>query len=109
MNGTKWAANLWVWNAPRIHKPFAPLKKGHEGPLDPNAKIYITFRNENNNPLYERAELFWKDKKSYGTLGPGKSFRARTYKGHEWNIKVDGETILTYVISGEEEDEVFVF
>jgi urease accessory protein UreH len=68
----------------------------------------VTFRNENNNPLYANAELFYKDSKSFGRLQPGGQLRFKTFKGHEWNIKADGETLLTYKITGEEEEEVHV-
>lgn len=109
LNGTKWAANLWVWNAPRTGQKFAPQREGMDGPLPPGTDIYVTFRNDNNDPKMEKAEIWWKDKKSYGALEPGGTFRAKTYKDHVWNIKLDGETLKTFTISGEEEEEVFEY
>ena len=107
LNGTKWAANLWVWNAPRTGNKNAPRRS--DVPPEPNPEeLYVTFRNDNNDPRYDKAEIFYKDHRNFGSLGPGKSFRAHTYKGHVWNIKVDGETVKSYVITGKEEEEVHV-
>lgn len=108
LNGTKWAANLWVWSAPRVGHLFAPQKSSGVGAIAPDADIYVNFQNKGNNPQFENAEVFYKDKTSFGKLGPGATVRAKTYKGHEWNIKVDGQTLRTYTISGEEEEEFHV-
>lgn len=108
LNGTKWAANLWVWNAPRTGHPFAPYKEKRTGPLPPGTEIFVTFRNEKGNPLYEKAELWYQDKTNWGTLEPGCNERFTTHKGHVWKIKVDGETVDTIEITGEEEETVHI-
>ena len=67
LNGhTKWAANLWVWNAPRSSYKGAPQKKGvvvddsNNAPAGnmPKSKL-ATFRNSGEDPAMDEAVLYY--------------------------------------------------
>jgi hypothetical protein len=91
--GTKWAANLWVWSAPRAEFAHAPKK--HDDPAtDPTTthrKIVATFTNTGKDPKFDTAELHYGEGGFYGKVGVGQSASVNTYKTHVWHIRVGGE------------------
>eukprot|EP00617_Octactis_speculum_P018039 CAMPEP_0185760138 /NCGR_PEP_ID=MMETSP1174-20130828/18987_1 /TAXON_ID=35687 /ORGANISM="Dictyocha speculum, Strain CCMP1381" /LENGTH=278 /DNA_ID=CAMNT_0028440823 /DNA_START=807 /DNA_END=1643 /DNA_ORIENTATION=- len=97
--GTKWAANLWIWNQARAGYPLAPVKRSARG-LDrkesvqrdrlltqakglQDASTRATFRNVDGPPdallLYEKQ--LWDD------FPRGKTITVNTFAGHVWNVR----------------------
>mmetsp|Transcript_28100 Transcript_28100/g.59083 ORF Transcript_28100/g.59083 Transcript_28100/m.59083 type:complete len:672 (-) Transcript_28100:131-2146(-) len=107
INGEKWAANLWVWNAPRGGFPHAPVnqevveRNRASGKSPENLQKKASFTNLGTNPAMREAELFFQDT-FWGKLGFGdQPLHVNTYEGHQWNVKVDGQTVKTFVINKE--------
>ncbi|OQR87192.1 hypothetical protein ACHHYP_09410 [Achlya hypogyna] len=81
LDGTKWAANLWVWNRRRYG-------------LD-SEKISVTFYNHLDHPV----ELFWSSTKMQDIPAHDQAF-FESYHNHEWTIKDDqGNALLTHRLS----------
>jgi len=106
ISGEKWAANLWVWNAPRGGFPGAPVnqevvernKKANK--VDDSQKK-ATFRNSESDERFRNAKLYFQDT-YWGDLGFGDdALHVNTYEGHQWNVKVNEEVLKTIVINGE--------
>ena len=110
----KYAANLWVWNTPRQGYPGAPMNekllkkkeqeknKQQSSPSNTWTKIDASFRNMGKDPALNNAELYFEDQ-FWGKLGKDDpSLHAQTYRGHVWNVKVDGKVVKTWTI--EEKD-----
>merc|ERR1712177_178204 len=72
LDGTKWLANLWVWNGPRNTYPGEPKK-------------------------YKNAELYYKDQ-FWSTFGYNTIQNVNTFIGHEWNVRVNGNIVLEWII-----------
>ncbi|ETV93664.1 hypothetical protein H310_12431 [Aphanomyces invadans] len=68
LEGTKWGANLWVWNKKRLN--------GESGPIG------TTFANDMDIPL----DLYW-ESNLMATLAPHKSIYYTSYAGHAWSFK----------------------
>lgn len=95
VSGTKWAANLWVWNRVRLGYPRAPRKegasgfdqrkgigrdrmKGQEGKTvtsNTDGALTAIFRNTN----VPKAKLYFKDQ-FMSDLPPGTDLRFNSYK-----------------------------
>jgi len=107
LSGTKWAANLWAWNAPRAEFENAPFKPGR-GPSATFNQVVATFRNSGKDARFNDAELFYDETGFFGKLGPGQEVRVNTYRTHIWNIvsKSRGQTLKTYVIEDDSEPEL---
>jgi hypothetical protein len=105
----KWAANLWVWNAPRGGFPGAPVneevvaqnrkKNVAADPTGPQ-QLHATFSNTGIDPAFATASLNFQDT-FWGNLGTGDTLSVNTYEGHKWNIMVDGKVKRTIVINTE--------
>lgn len=88
LNGTKWAANLWVWNTPRKNFPGAPVRSD----IDPSQlsddgpeMLFATFANSGNNPAMANAVLYYDEAQRWGPLGfNDPPLRANTYEGHRY-------------------------
>lgn len=106
LKGSKWAANLWIWNAPRqdyegaplredlIAKGYKPVKK--EGPQ----QLKAVFKNSMSDPSTRNAELYF-EAMLWGDLGfSANPIHVNTYEGHRWNVRVDGKIIKEFVIGG---------
>jgi hypothetical protein len=110
LEGQKYAANLWVWNTPRQGYPGAPIKekfrKEGEGgattsPTVNFKEIKAVFKNSGVEPSLNNAELFFEEQ-SWGKLGPNDpELGVNTYRGHVWNVKVDGNVVKTWTINDE--------
>jgi len=101
LNGTKWMANLWVWNAARNSFDHAPYKLGQESKVTASGTytpIKALFFNSGQDPAYAGARLYWHDT-YFGELASGESVRVTTYVSHVWNVKnPSGETLKSWTI-----------
>eukprot|EP00978_Attheya_sp_CCMP212_P005742 scaffold12860_cov54-Attheya_sp.AAC.3 len=106
----KWAANLWVWNAPRGGFPGSPVneevvaqnreKNVAADPTGPQ-QLHATFSNTGIDPAFATASLNFQDT-FWGNLGnDDPPLSVNTYEGHKWNIMVDGKVKRTVVINTE--------
>jgi hypothetical protein len=66
---------------------------------------------KNTGKQFQEAELFYLNgDTSWGKLiAGGPTVVARTYKGHEWGIVVNGELVQKWVIDGKEAKVTFEF
>ena len=101
----KWAANLWVWNAPRGGFPHSPVNQDvvnrnrKAGKSQDNNQKKASFTNSGSNPIMRSAELFFQDT-FWGKLGFGDPpLHVNTFEGHQWNLQVDGKVVKTIVIN----------
>ena len=63
-----------------------------------NAQKKASFTNTKENESMRNAELFFQDT-FWGKLGyDAEPLNVNTYEGHQWNVKVDGDTVETFVI-----------
>ena len=103
LKGTKIAANLWTWSGIRPEYDGAPLKKEltqeQIDAMKPK-QIKAVFRNSGTDKRFdENTKVFYDEDGFFGNLGPyDDPVRVNTYKGHVWNIKVNGEKLQTVVI-----------
>ena len=107
LTGEKWAANLWVWNAPRSGYEGAPknaevVKRNRNNGKAVNTgpqQLHATFSNTGSNPSYKSADLYFQDT-FWGHLGfNDPPLSVNTYEGHQWNIYVDGKPVKQWVIN----------
>lgn len=106
LNGTKWAANLWVWSGPRPEYEHAPKRWPDRPDKDIKARepkqLYAEFRNTGSDPAFADAELYYEDT-LFGKLdAEGPPIAVNTFEGHKWNVRVNGETLQQFVISKKE-------
>lgn len=105
INREKWAANLWVWNAPRGGFPGAPVNKhvvdknraAGKSP-DQDLQKKASFTNAGSDEGTRNAKLYFQDT-FWGELGHNSpQLNVNTYEGHQWNVKVGDDIIKTFVI-----------
>ena len=110
LSNQKYAANLWVWNTPRTGFAGSPIKKkfrdeygGASVAKDPNDRsVSASFENSGKDPSMDEAELFYENT-FWGKLGKGDpALNINTFDTHEWNVKVDGETVKTWIIKSKD-------
>jgi len=102
LHGTKWASNLWVWSGP-MNGPHAPInhdnveanmKAGR--PTSHAMSIQAIFRNVNNLPEYDEAELYYGEH-SWGSLGKDSNpISMNTFYGHKWDVYVGDELVKSW-------------
>ncbi|CAK4085623.1 unnamed protein product [Aphanomyces euteiches] len=81
LEGTKWAANLWVWNRDR---------NGPDG-----SAIKVDFVNTRSTPV----SLYWSDT-LMTNLGPGQKINYDSFGRHTWTFKDEnGATIFTHTLN----------
>mmetsp|Transcript_37871 Transcript_37871/g.55790 ORF Transcript_37871/g.55790 Transcript_37871/m.55790 type:complete len:631 (+) Transcript_37871:71-1963(+) len=110
LKGTKWAANLWVWNGPRggyegspVNQDVVDRKRKNNKKADTNAhaQLHATFVNNKKDPRYAKAELYFQET-FWGKFGHGDPILAvNTFEGHQWNVMVDGEVVKQFIINKE--------
>ncbi|KAF0700330.1 Aste57867_9143 [Aphanomyces stellatus] len=84
LDGTKWAANLWVWN-----------KRRHGLDQSRKDKIQVKFLNPNDFPV----ELFWTNSK-LATIPPHGRQPYSSFDGHEWVMRDEaGNLLLAHKLS----------
>ncbi|OQS03334.1 hypothetical protein THRCLA_04380 [Thraustotheca clavata] len=83
LEGTKWAANLWVWNKRRY---------GLDEQRSDTVKVVFE------NPTNEDVDLFWSDKKM-ATIRAGAQQPYSSFHGHQWTIKdATGKVLVQTVL-----------
>ena len=121
MKGTKLAANLWTWNSIKPGFDGEPLKRRfieeeieeedeeEEQEEARTAKQFsVAFKNSGEDDSFANAKVYWNEDAFFGKLGPNDPpVRVKSAKGHEWNIKVDGKILRTFVV-GEDEYQEFI-
>jgi len=103
--GTKWAANLWVWNGPRNGYPKRKRGVGgEEGGAEPRspAAVKATFKSE----VDAGVHLYWQDQ-DWGSLKPNAPIKVNTFEGHEWSLRLNDEVFASWTV-GEELEQVFL-
>ncbi|EJK65613.1 hypothetical protein THAOC_13503 [Thalassiosira oceanica] len=96
INGEKWAANLWVWNAPRGGFPGSPKnqhvveKNRSQGKVAENVgQKKASFINSKKDPAMKRAKLLFQDT-FWGQLGWGDPpLNVNTFHGHQVSTGVN--------------------
>lgn len=81
LDGTKWAANLWVWNRKRYG--LTPLQRGENTAQTDTLKLNIK------NTLDYDVDLYW-ETTFLVMLPAGESTLYDSHDGHVWNFKVAG-------------------
>jgi len=106
LNGTKWAANLWVWNKIRMGYAEAPRKPGAR-PFDSGAKsgrdrLLGTEGGgkQIDNETQRRARFtnkevpgtlgLWWEETRLADFGARADLSFNTFKGHRWSVRRDG-------------------
>lgn len=115
LKGTKFAANLWTWSAIRPEFQGAPSKRDKtpeeiEEAASATRQVLATFRNSGKDPRFDAStQVYYEDSTFFGNLGPNDPpVSVNTFKTHRWNIKVSGETLKTFAISGANAKEEFI-
>jgi len=112
----KWAANLWVWNAPRGGYPGSPVnedvvkKNRAKGAKEEDypGKKHAMFTNRGDDSRFKNAKLHFQDT-FWGDLGFGDPpLAVNTYEGHVWNVMVDGKTLQSFVIDKRPDQAYFI-
>jgi hypothetical protein len=114
----QYAANLWVWSTPRAGYPGNPKNPKYNtvqtAEVVPPGRVTATFTNEDKDPKFAHAKLYFHDGTKdtlWGPLGHGDaSYSIHTYKGHVWKLKVDDEVLRTWTIDNElPENQLYSF
>lgn len=105
LSGIKWAANLWVWNGPRVGYAGSPKnsKVAEKEDAAPPGQLSATFKNIGNDPAFAEAELYFEET-LWGEFSHGSPpLSVNTYEGHHWNVhrKSDGKKIKEWYITKE--------
>lgn len=115
LKGTKLAANLWTWSGIRPEFEGAPTKRAKtpeeiEDAASATRQVLATFRNSGKDPRFDGStQVFYDDNGFFGNLGPNDPpVSVNTFKTHRWNVKANGETLKTFVISGANAKEEFI-
>lgn len=110
LKGTKWAANLWVWNAPRAEFEGAPklYQEDESSSVNPR-QLLATFHNTGADQSYDKAELWYDEAGDFGSLGPGKRISVNTFEGHVWNIRSGEKVLKTIIIPGDDKEQFYSF
>jgi 2OG-Fe(II) oxygenase superfamily len=118
IHGTKWAANLWVWNGPRngymIRDPETGLmrrKRPEERASEQEADIGNSVESNARSASFtsidvENAAIYWEDQ-LWSKMEVGHKIDVNTFVGHKWNIRVNGEHVLLWTISTKEGRQFF--
>jgi hypothetical protein len=110
LEGTKWAANLWVWNTPRKDFRGAPIRDDVDPAIlsdNMPQQLHATFVNSGKDPEMAKAELYY-ESQLWGPLHPDKPLRSNTYEGHRWNVRVDGEVVKSWTIGNDKRQQFVI-
>jgi prophage tail gpP-like protein len=53
------------------------------------------------------ARLYWEDQ-LWEELSPDRAIKVNTFAGHKWNVKIDNEVVITWVIDEHRISQRFV-
>jgi hypothetical protein len=109
---SRWAANLWAWNAPRNGFPGSPknqrvVEKNRAANKSPEHDVqkHATFYNSKSDESMRNAQLFFQETfwGNYGFDDP--PLGVNTFEGHKWYVRVDGEVVKSFTIGKEKKQE----
>mmetsp|Transcript_3258 Transcript_3258/g.4598 ORF Transcript_3258/g.4598 Transcript_3258/m.4598 type:complete len:496 (-) Transcript_3258:212-1699(-) len=83
--GTKWAANLWIWNGPRAGYTTV-LEDGTVVDIWNPVPKNVVFINHD----IENAQLYWEDS-FFSDFPIGQEVGSNSFIGHKWNIRVNNQ------------------
>ena len=93
LDGTKWAANLWVWNKAM---PFGSSRFGDkkgDGKNDKNPQsVDVTFSTQ-----LDAVEIFWKEVKM-GDVAVGVPFNVNSFPGHGFTARRRGRILEEFTV-----------
>ena len=93
IEGTKWGANLWVWN--RVRHGLQPAgSKSSSNSLSINSEITAVFVNR----VPGEVSLRWQDQEMQ-KIGAGQRASFNTYHTHQWSAVYNGEKIWAHTIN----------
>jgi prolyl 4-hydroxylase len=95
LDGTKWGANLWVWNKRRF---------GLDDDGTTSRQFTVIFQN----PSDREVDLYWSSTKMTSIPPHGKTLYT-TFKEHKWTIKHGDRVLLEFMGSPEDGDSQTVF
>mmetsp|Transcript_14450 Transcript_14450/g.19826 ORF Transcript_14450/g.19826 Transcript_14450/m.19826 type:complete len:637 (+) Transcript_14450:1-1911(+) len=102
LQGQKWAANLWVWNGPRNgYWKKNTLTGKNEKPVAQSVSASF----ESKDVL--GARLYWEDQ-LWEELSPGRPIKVNTFSGHKWNVKIDNDLLVSWVIEDGKPSQRFI-
>eukprot|EP00555_Chaetoceros_dichaeta_P015251 CAMPEP_0198271268 /NCGR_PEP_ID=MMETSP1447-20131203/48553_1 /TAXON_ID=420782 /ORGANISM="Chaetoceros dichaeta, Strain CCMP1751" /LENGTH=601 /DNA_ID=CAMNT_0043963779 /DNA_START=237 /DNA_END=2039 /DNA_ORIENTATION=- len=103
---TKWAANLWAWNGPRVGYPGSPINPKFADEEKNKEKIktsadgsqQVTFQNMGKNPAFKDVDIYFEDQFWADFTHGSPQVSVNTFDGHTWNIKQksDKKVLLTW-------------
>lgn len=96
--GVKYAANLWIWNGPRV----GTRKNDGSEESQKLEPVSASFESK-----VVGASLYWGDQ-HWEVLVKGRSVKVSTFAGHEWNAFVNGDLVKTWIISQGKKAQRFV-
>lgn len=82
LKGTKWAANLWVWNG-NVHGDDAPHQEAADGGKETQLQAEFVSRLSGHS-------LYWQDT-FFSAMQPDQPVRINTFEGHTFHIHEGGE------------------
>ncbi|KAJ8608561.1 hypothetical protein CTAYLR_005961 [Chrysophaeum taylorii] len=89
LRGTKWAANLWVWNKPM---PFGSSRFPSDKTSITAEFTYLGTRTD--------LSIYWEDRSKMGDITPTQPVRLNTYDGHRFTAKTSsGRPIASFQVS----------
>lgn len=88
VEGTKWAANLWVWNRRRFG--LDPEESGH----GKSTSISVSFEN----PTDQTVSIYWSGTKMADLAPNGGSQNYKSFHNHKWSFKQGDVTVLEHTI-----------
>lgn len=94
-----------MWNAPRGGFAGSPVneevvkRNRAKGKAPDDGQKKASFTNTNTDEGMRNAQLYFQDT-FWGKLGfSDPVLSVNTYEGHQWNVKVGGKTVKTFVIT----------
>eukprot|EP01108_Squamamoeba_japonica_P004297 TRINITY_DN3412_c0_g1_i1.p3 TRINITY_DN3412_c0_g1~~TRINITY_DN3412_c0_g1_i1.p3 ORF type:complete len:166 (-),score=63.76 TRINITY_DN3412_c0_g1_i1:52-549(-) len=100
LEGTKWGANLWVWNRVRHGLENGPRKTSNSAATTEITAVFV-------NRAPGAISLRWQDTEMQ-TVGAGQRASFNTYETHEWNAFYEDKLIWSHTILLEDgRDQLF--
>lgn len=112
IKGEKWAANLWVWNAPRggfegspVNQDVVDKNRAANSSPDQDMRKHATFYNTKKDESMRHASLYFQETfwGKYGFDDP--PLGVNTFEGHQWNVIVDDKVVKTFTVGKDKNQE----
>eukprot|EP00604_Paraphysomonas_vestita_P000200 CAMPEP_0174825118 /NCGR_PEP_ID=MMETSP1107-20130205/42280_1 /TAXON_ID=36770 /ORGANISM="Paraphysomonas vestita, Strain GFlagA" /LENGTH=330 /DNA_ID=CAMNT_0016056385 /DNA_START=410 /DNA_END=1402 /DNA_ORIENTATION=- len=110
LEGTKWAANLWVWNGPRMPYLLQERRRKNggksndksssstDGAPTPQNELSVLAIFENNEVEDENLHLYWQGTDDMGSLNIGESIHLNSFVGHQFVVKSNSKIVSEFVV-----------